>query len=125
MEDERKVTEEEIKEYEEAMKEEEKAKNTIDKYRRDLKKLLNWLDGRSLTKSVATEWKNDLQDQYAASSVNSMLAAANGFFHWLGWVDLALAYLKIQRKVFCEKKKLLEKEDYDRLVAAAELLENL
>ncbi|MCD7737568.1 MAG: tyrosine-type recombinase/integrase [Lachnospiraceae bacterium] len=124
MSEERKVTQEGIDEYMEYLKEEEKAQNTLDKYNRDLKKLLEWLDGRPLTRVLATEWKKSLlQANYAASSVNSMLAAANGFFKFMGWCDLKIDNLKIQKKAFCDKKKLLEKDDYDKLVAAAKLLE--
>ncbi len=124
MSEERKVTQEGIDEYMEHLKEEGKAQNTLDKYNRDLKKLLEWLDGRPLTRVLATEWKKSLlQDNYAASSVNSMLAAVNGFFKFMGWCDLKIDNLKIQKKVFCDKNRLLEKDDYDKLVAAAKLLE--
>lgn len=125
MENERKVTKEEIKEYLEWMKIEGKSKNTRDKYRRDLNNLREFLNGRSLSKASVSEWKNDLQNHYAATSVNSMLAAANGFFKWLGLKELEMGYLKIQRKLFCDQNKELEKSDYDKLVAAARMLQKI
>ncbi len=114
------VTMESIEEYLLWLKGEERALNTIQKYSRDLRNLLRWLESRPLTKILTTERKESLQNGYAATSVNSMLAAANGFFKWMGWRDLSLKFLKIQRKVFCDKKKELDEEDYKKLIAAAE-----
>ncbi|MCD7922651.1 MAG: site-specific integrase [Clostridiales bacterium] len=113
------ITEELIEAYADWLGGEERAKNTIDKYRHDLKILCAWLDGRPVTKVLASEWKADLQARYAAASVNSMLAAANGFFRWMGWTGIKLKFLKIQRKVFCDKNRELDKPDYQRLIAVA------
>ncbi|MCD8131297.1 MAG: site-specific integrase, partial [Lachnospiraceae bacterium] len=124
MDEERKVTQEGIDKYMEHLKEEEKARNTMDKYNRDLKKLLDWLVGRPLTKVLAAEWKNSLQKaNYTATSVNSMLSAANGFFKWMGWDDLKLDHLKIQRKTFCDENRELGRDDYNKLVTAAMFLQ--
>ncbi len=125
MEDERRLTKEKIKEYLEWMKVEGKSKNTRDKYKRDLNNLREWLDGRPLNKAMVSEWKNNLQTHYAATSINSMLAATNGFFKWLDWKDLEMGYLKIQRKTFCDQNKELEKSDYNKLVEAARLLKKI
>lgn len=113
------ITMETIEEYLDWLKGEERAVNTIEKYRRDLLGLYRWLEGRPLTRSLATQWKADLQTRYAASSVNSMLAAANGLFQWMKWTDFKLKFLKIQKKVFCDRKKELTRADYERLIAAA------
>ncbi|MCD8326069.1 MAG: tyrosine-type recombinase/integrase [Lachnospiraceae bacterium] len=113
------LTTKNIEDYLEWLREQERETNTIDKYRRDLKHLYRWADGRQLTKLLVKEWKTGLQPGYQASSINSMLAAVNGFFHWMGWYDLEMKYLKIQKKIFCDKNKELTRAEYDKLVAMA------
>ncbi|MCD8129904.1 MAG: tyrosine-type recombinase/integrase [Lachnospiraceae bacterium] len=114
------ITVESIEEYLLWLKGEERAVSTIEKYNRDLLKLLGWLESRPLTRLLAAEWKESLQAGYAAASVNSILAAVNGFFQWMGWRELGIKPLKIQRKTFCGKNKELTREEYRKLVAAAE-----
>ncbi|MCD7739024.1 MAG: tyrosine-type recombinase/integrase [Lachnospiraceae bacterium] len=119
MEEKRIITVQLIDAYIAWLREKGRARNTLDKYRRDLGKLYQWLEGRSLTPMLAAEWRDDLQACYAATSVNSMLAAANVFFEWMGWPELKLSFLKIQRKTFCDKNKELDKADYEKLIAEA------
>ena len=48
-----------------------------------------------------------------------MLAALNSFFSFLGWGDLRVKFIKIQRRMFCEEERELSREEYVRLVKAA------
>ncbi|MCD8068385.1 MAG: tyrosine-type recombinase/integrase, partial [Lachnospiraceae bacterium] len=118
------ITEGSIEEYLLWLKGEERASSTIKKYNRDLQNLFGWMESRPLTKILAAEWKESLQTGFAATSVNSMLAAANGFFKWMGWRGLGVKSLKIQRKTFCGKNKELSREEYNKLVAEAEKMGN-
>ena len=56
---------------------------------------------------------------YSGASVNSMLGAANLFLAFLG-SDWRLKYVRVQRKTFLPADKELTKEEYERLVRAAE-----
>ena len=49
-----------------------------------------------------------------------MLAAANGLFDFCGWTDLKVKPLKIQKSLFCNADKELTREEYIRLIRAAE-----
>ena len=66
-------------------------------------------------------WKNELHERnYAPSTINTFLAALNGFFHFCGWSDCRARFLKIQRRLFRDSRQELTRAEYERLVAAAE-----
>jgi integrase/recombinase XerD len=97
----------------------ERAAGTISKYRHDLTAFAHWLDGRAVTKETAAGWKNYLSHcGYAPRTVNSMLAAVNGFCRFAG-LPIKLKFLSIQRQIFRDSAKELTKEEYDRLLTAA------
>ena len=54
-----------------------------------------------------------------ASTVNASLAALNYLFNFLGWADCRTHYLKIQRRLFRETGRELDRADYEKLIAAA------
>lgn len=54
------------------------------------------------------------------SSINSMLAAVNSLFDYLGWIDCKVKAIKTQRQIYCPENKELSKVEYLRLVDAAE-----
>ena len=49
-----------------------------------------------------------------------MLVSLNRFFGFLGWSDCQVKTLRIQRRVFREDCKELTREEYQRLIAAAQ-----
>lgn len=108
-----------IERYAAHLREQERARNTVQKYIHDLTALWEWLDGRPLEKAVLIEWKEYLIAAYAAASVNSMLAAVNGFLRFMGWQQMMVKPLKIQKRMFCDEDRELTKEEYGRLVEAA------
>ena len=99
--------------------EQERAESTIRKYRHDLTALLAYLGTAPLTKAVLIGWKEHLLQRHAPSSVNSMLAAVNSFFSFMGWPELKLRPLKIQKALFCDEQRELTRSEYIRLVQAA------
>ncbi len=102
------------------LQQEERSRNTITKYLRDLRAFIAFLGGDALNKSVVLLWKEQLTKQYAARSVNSMLAAINGFFDWLSVPQYKVKPLKIQRTIFARPEQELTRQEYDRLVRAAQ-----
>ena len=120
----RRITAEQIDRYALHLREQERAPATIQKYVRSLTVLLNDLDGHPLSKPVLIAWKEALAAAHAPVSVNSMLAAVNGFFSFMGWQDLTVRLMKIQRPLFCDEGRELTRAEYARLVRAAEQREN-
>lgn len=101
------------------LEEEERSLGTIKKYLRDLNVFFQWLGDRAVTKEVTMEWKNYLlASGHAPVTVNSMLAALNGLFRFLGW-DCRAKLLKIQRRIFRDADRELTRKEYERLVETA------
>lgn len=73
-----------------------------------------------MTKAELIRWKKQLTDKYAAATVNTILAAINGFLKFAGWSDIIVKLLKIQRSSFTDGNRDLSREDYIRLVQTAE-----
>lgn len=105
--------------YIECLKEEERSKNTMEKYRRDIVKFMAYSDGREVTKDLTVAYKEHIKERYEPTSVNSMLAAVNSFFSFMGWNDCRVKRLRIQRKVFCNESRELSKAEYERLLKAS------
>ena len=116
----REITPELIRRFAAYLREQEKSAATIEKYTRDLTALCVFLRGQPATKGALIQWKESLTKTHAAASVNTMLAAANTLWDFAGWPDLKVRPLKIQRDLFCRADKELTREEYLRLVRAAE-----
>ena len=106
------------------LKREERSANTIEKYRRDLGAFFSWLAGRALTKEATLAWKEHLAACHAPASVNSMLAALNSFLAFCGTPEYRVKPLKIQRAIFAKPEKELTRQEYARLVTAAQRRQN-
>lgn len=109
-----------ILQFEQYLKEEEKSKATIEKYLRDVRTFAEYLADRPIEKAEIISYKEYLTNHYAPASVNSMLVALNGFLRFSGLSSYCVKILKIQRQIFYEEDKELTKEEYRRLVHAAE-----
>ncbi len=100
---------------------EEKSENTIEKYLRDINAFWKYVGERIVTKELAIKYKEHLlSDEYAVRSVNSMIASLNSFFTFAGCEHLKIKTIKEQRQIFCSEDKELTKEEYTRLLNAAE-----
>ena len=101
------LTMEQITAYRTWLSGEEKSAGTIEKYLRDIGAFARWLKGAPVSKDRTSEWKTHLLAQgYAPVTINSMLAALNGLFHFLGW----------------EERRELTRGEYDRLLETARSL---
>lgn len=106
------------------LRREERSEATIRQYRRDVACFLAWLGTEPLTKESAIRYKQELEGHYRPVSVNAKLSALNGFFLFLGHRELLLRLLKIQRSAYCPAEKELSREEYFRLLRAAERRKN-
>lgn len=114
------ITQAQIEAYCAALRSDERSAGTIAKYRRDVTAFAEWLEGRPASKETAAGWKAYLLDQhYAPRTINSMLAAVNGFFSFMGW-GIKVKFLKVQRQLFRDTARELTRAEYDRLLTAAQ-----
>lgn len=115
------LTDEKLTGFEQKLREEEHGAATIEKYLRELRSFQVWMDGRTVDKEAATEFKSYLQkENYAPATVNSKLSAINGFFGFMGWEECRVKFLRIQKQLFRNESKELTREEYERLRKAAE-----
>lgn len=102
------------------LKNEEKSENTVDKYIRDVRAFASYTNTTRVTKETVIAYKNKLlSENYAARSINSMLASLNSLFTFLGWADCKVKSIKLQRQIYCPEEKELTKAEYMRLVHTA------
>lgn len=107
--------------YHDYLRSEEKSEHTVEKYMRDARTFADYADGRAITKELVIEYKNALIGKnYAVSSINSMLASLRNFLHFLGLDSCCVKSLRTQQRVYCPEERELTREEYFRLLAAAE-----
>lgn len=113
------ITREQINTYCASMLADERTAGTVAKYRRDMTAFARWLGGRPVSKENSTGWKAHLLNRgYAPRTINSMLAAVNSFFRFAGW-NIKVKFLKIQRQLFRDATRELNRAEYTQLLAAA------
>ena len=89
------ITQEQLDAFRAALENEEKSAATLDKYGRDARYFTQWLGSQQLTHQAALQYKNDLLTRFAASSVNSILAALNSFFRFIGREDCRVRQVRV------------------------------
>lgn len=110
-----------LAQYRAFLEEEARACGTIEQYLRAVRLFMQWLDGAPVSRQTVQRWSQWLLDAgYAPVTVNAMLAALNGLFHFLGWDDCRCRYLRVQRRLFRPAERTLHREEYVRLLQAAQ-----
>lgn len=106
--------------YAKSLRAEDRAPSTVEKYCRDVAAFAGWLAGRPVTKELAARWKDHLlAEGLSPATVNAKLSALNGCLDFLGWRDCRVKFLRIQRQLFREKGRELNRQEYERLVETA------
>ena len=113
-----------IRDFETYLEEEERSGATIEKYIRDVKAFFEWLRGKAVEKKHVLEYKGYLSENYAPTSVNSVLSSLNSFFDFCEQSALKVKMLKIQKRIFTSKERELTKSEYERLLSAAQKKKN-
>ena len=110
-----------IERFQRYMRDEEYAAGSIELYSRSVKNMYVWHAGKPVTKASVTAWKESLVSSgYAPVTVNAMIVAVNRFLHYLGRDECRVRALRLQRRNFREAERELSREEYFRLVDAAE-----
>lgn len=117
---ERQISEKRLAAFASFLTREEKSSATKAKYARDVRAFAEFLSSAPVTKEQVILYKEWLTARYAIRSVNSMLASLNSFFHFMGWEDCSVRRIRTQKQLFCPEEEELTKEEYWRLLQAAE-----
>lgn len=96
---------------------------TIEKYIRDLNRFFRETGAQKKPdKQTVAAWRDSLVARgYAASSVNAMLAAVNGYQEFCENPGGKAKPLKCQRRIFCDAGRELDRGEYFRLLETARL----
>ncbi|WP_102411415.1 tyrosine-type recombinase/integrase [Beduinella massiliensis] len=122
---EHRITEKMISRFAAHLHTEERSMETKTKYLHELRAFQAWLGDLAVTKEKVVEWKEKLrQSGKAAVTVNGALAALHSFFAMLGWHECRVKYLKVQRKMFRDSSRDLNRDEFGRLVCAARAADN-
>ena len=114
------IKQEELMAFRLHLKESECSKATMEKYMRDVGALAAFSGGEIKEKSQLLEFKEYLiQKRYAATSINSMLAAVNRFLSFSGFDCWKLRYIRVQRALFAQKDRALKLKEYERMLLTA------
>lgn len=101
--------------------EEEKGKSTIEKYMRDIRKLYEYFEEREINKELLIQYKDYLKNsgKYKTSGINSFLAVINHYCEIMGWDNIRVKSLKVQKEIFCPEERNLTYQEYSRLINTA------
>lgn len=116
----RKIEHEMLINYETYLRDDEKSKATRDKYMRDVRHFTEFAGDREIDKAVLLEYKLELEEHYAITSANSMIAAVNSFLRYTGWHELCIKQFKIQKTAYSPEEKELSAEEFHSLVETAD-----
>ena len=114
------IMKEHVAKFEQSLKEQEYAEGSIEKYVRDIRNLKKWLRNRPIDKELLVQWKAYLLNRkHQPKTINGMLSSLNRFFKFMGWDELQIKYLKIQRTLFRSTRRELTKSEYLHLIETA------
>lgn len=120
------ITKDDIRGFSQHLEHDEKSQATIDKYHRDVMAFWAVVGGEPLTKEIVMAYKKHLIEQsYAVSSINSMLASVNAFLEYLDLREYKVKNIRTQRQTCCPEDKELSKSEYLRLLEASKKNEQL
>ena len=120
------ITKDDIRGFSQHLEHDEKSQATIDKYHRDVMAFWAVVGSEPLTKEIVMAYKKHLIEQsYAVSSINSMLASVNAFLEYLDLREYKVKNIRTQRQTYCPEDKELSKSEYLRLLEASKKNEQL
>lgn len=115
------ITEKNIRHFQKILIQNEKSQNTIKKYIRDIRKFQAYIKNEKLTKEIVVSYKKSMEQdgRYQINSINSYLVSLNQFFLHMGWKELCVKTIKVQRTAFEAIERELTLSEYHLLVESA------
>ena len=116
----RSITRKSINAYKQYLLMAEKAHATITKYINEVERLSEYLEHNALNKCALLEYRETLAENFSSRTVNTKLAAINGYLAFIGADEYKVHLLKVQGKAFIAENRELSAAEYKRLVNAAD-----
>jgi integrase/recombinase XerD len=116
------LNKQQIDSYRDHLVREEHSPETIKKYVRDVQAFFEFLPAdKTVSKEAVMAYKQRLGERYRISSANSMLAALRSFLQFIGRGECRVKLFRMQRSTFRDRAKELSRQEYARLIKAAQL----
>ena len=112
----RSITRKSINDYKQYLLMAEKAHATITKYINEVERLSEYLEHNALNKCALLEYRETLAENFSSRTVNTKLAAINGYLAFIGADEYKVHLLKVQRRAFIDESRELSAAEYKRLV---------
>lgn len=112
----RSITRNSINDYKQYLFAAEKAHATITKYINEVERLSEYLEHNALNKCALLEYRETLAENFSSRTVNTKLAAINGYLSFIGADEYKVQLLKVQRRAFIDESRELSAAEYKRLV---------
>jgi len=95
---------------------EEKADNTLKRYRTNVTSFISFVSGKPIHKDTTRAFKDKIStiDKYVPNTSNNYLVVVNSFLKFLGYEDLCIKIIKVQRKTSIDD--YIDYTDYHRLL---------
>ena len=113
------ITDAQLSQFRATLRNEEKSAATLEKYLRDVSRFALWLGDRPLNRDAMLDYKAELVANYAAGSVNSILAALNRFLCMVGHEECRVHRLRIQYQAYSPEEREISAQEYADLVRTA------
>lgn len=113
------ITDAQLSQFRATLRNEEKSAATLEKYLRDVSRFALWLGDRPLNRDAMLDYKAELMANYAAGSVNSILAALSRFLCMVGHEECRVHRLRIQYQAYSPEEREISAQEYADLVRTA------
>lgn len=108
-----------LKRFETYLVRNENSTATVEKYLRDVRVFLTFIEYGTFDKQDVLRYKDWLIKTYKPTSANSMIGGLNTFLKFVGANGFTIKQFKIQREAYCSEEKELTKQEYYRLINTA------
>lgn len=101
------------------LEKEEKSEATKKQYACAIRQFLAYACGKKPERETVIAFKKHLMETYRFTSVNAKLSAVNGFLSFCGMDELRVRQIRIQRKAFIPRERILTQKEYRQLLKQA------
>ena len=108
-----------LKRFETYLVRNENSTATVEKYLRDVRVFLTFIEYGTFDKQDVLRYKDWLIKIYKPTSANSMIGGLNTFLKFVGANGFTIKQFKIQREAYCSEEKELTRQEYYRLINTA------
>lgn len=113
------IEEQEIEGFCSWLLESERSAATIQKYKRTIQELKQFIGNQPLTKTLLLSFREELRKTRKAQTINVKLCAINAFLEYRKLPELKMKLLRVQHRAFVDDSRELTQAEYHRLLAAA------